>query len=581
MKDFLKYLLATIVGIILASLIMLLLFLGTIGAIISMQDKPTEIRDNSILVLNLNNPVTDRVPSVLFSSSRYSGLNDILKNIQKAKEDSKIKGIYIEPTVIPAGLATVEEIRNAILDFKESGKFVICYSDYYTQTSYYLATTADKIYMNPEGFFPMIGMRAQLMFFKGTFEKLGIKPEIVRYGKFKSAVEPLVLDEMSDENREQIKSLIGSIWDHIVSEISGQRGITKEKINYLADNLLIWDAGSAVRYNLIDSLVYKDYMLDELKKLSGIDKSKNLRLVSMSKYNNVPGVRKHKGLAKQKVAVIYAYGAVGLGNEGEGQISSERISKTIRNARLDTTIKAIVFRVNSPGGNNIAAEVIWQELRLARKAKPVIASFGDVAASGGYYIAVPADTIVASENTITGSIGVWSVFLNIREFLNKKLGITMDVEKTNLYSDFISGYRQLSAKEREVLQDHVDGIYNTFVTHVSEDRGMTYNDVDKIGEGRVWSGIHAMEIGLIDVFGGLTTAIDIAAEKAGLDKYRIVELPKPEDPFQQLLRELSGEFSTSLIRKETGEHYKYYKFLKEAMTLEGVQARMPFDIEIY
>ena len=581
MKDFLKYLLATIIGIILASLIMFFIFLGTISVLISRQDKPVEIRDNSILVIKLDNPVSDRKPLLLFSYARTLGLNEILLNISKAKEDKKIKGIYLEPSIIPAGLATIEEIRNAILDFKESGKFVICHSDFYSQTSYYLATAADKIYMNPEGLIPLLGLRAQLIFFKGTLEKLGIKPEIIRHGKFKSAVEPLMYDKMSDENREQISKLIGSIWDYMISEISARRGITVEKINYLADNLEIWDAKSTIEHNLIDSLAYKDYVLDKLKELTGTDKSKKLNLVSLSKYTKVPGARKHKGLAKNKIAVIYASGTIQLGDEGEGQISSERISKTIRKARLDSTIKAIVFRVNSGGGSNVASEVIWKELNLARQVKPVIASFGDVAASGGYYISVPADTIVASKNTITGSIGVWGVLLNMKKFLNEKLGITMDIEKTNRYSDFMSGYRSLSAKEREVMQNHVDNIYNTFVTHVSDGRNMNYDEVDKIGEGRVWSGISAKEIGLIDIYGGLTTAIDIAVDKANVEKYRIIELPKLEDPIQQILKELTGNVSSVFLKKELGNSYKYYKLIKEVVNLNGVQARMPFEIEIY
>jgi protease-4 len=581
MKSFLKYLLATIVGVFLASLVMFFIFLGIISALISIQEKPVEIKDNSILMLKLDKPVSDRKPSIPFFSTKAIGLNEVLSNIQKAKEDEKIKGIYLEPSFIPAGLATVEEIRNAVLDFKESGKFVICHSDFYTQPSYYLATAADKIYMNPEGYFPLIGFRAQLMFFKGTLNKLGIKAEIIRHGKFKSAVEPFMYDKMSDENREQLKTIIGSIWDHTVSEISAQRGITKEKINSLADNLSVWDAESTVKNDLVDSLIYKDHVLDKLKELTGIEKSKKLNFVSLAKYNKVPGARKHKGLAKSKVAVIYASGNIELGDKGEGQISSERISEAIRKARIDTTIKAIVFRVNSGGGDALASEVIWRELNLAREAKPVIASFGDVAASGGYYIAVSADTIVASPATITGSIGVFGVMLNLKDFLNNKLGITMDVEKTNKYSDFMSGYRSITATEKEVMQNFVDKIYNTFITHVSEGRNMDYNEVDKIGEGRVWSGINAREIGLVDVYGGLSAAIDIAVEKAKLEKYRIVELPKLEDPLEQIMKELMGEVRLSYLKKELGNTYKYYHFLQEALNLNGIQARIPYEIEIY
>jgi protease-4 len=581
MKSFLKYLLATIVGVFLASLVMFFIFLGVISALISIQEKPVEIKDNSVLMLKLDEPVSDRKPSIPFFSAKAIGLNEVLSNIQKAKEDEKIKGIYLEPLFIPAGLATVEEIRNAILDFKESGKFVICHSDFYTQPSYYLATAADKIYMNPEGYFPLIGLRAQLMFFKGSLDKLGIKAEIIRHGKFKSAVEPLMNDKMSDENREQLKTIIGSIWNYTVSEISVQRGITEEKINSLADNLSVWDAESAVKYNLVDSLIYKDNVLDKLRELTGIKESKKINFVSLAKYNKVPGSRKHKGLAKNKVAVIYASGNIELGDEGEGQISSERISKAIREARLDSTIKAIVFRVNSGGGDAMASEVIWRELSLAREIKPVIASFGDVAASGGYYIAVSADTIVANPATITGSIGVFGVMLNLKDFLDNKLGITMDVAKTNRYSDLMSGYRSLTAREKEVFQKFVDGIYDTFVTHVSEGRNLTYNDVDRIGEGRVWSGINAKEIGLVDIYGGLSDAVDIAVEKAKLEKYRIVELPKLEDPFEQIFKELMSEVRLSYLKKELGNSYKYYHFLQEAINLNGIQARIPFEIEIY
>ncbi len=582
MKSFLKYLLATIIGVIVASLIMFFIFIGIISALISIQEKPVEIRNNSVLILTLDDPVSDRKPSIPFISSKSLGLNEILTNIKKAKEDEKIKGIYLELSYIPAGLATVEEIRNTILDFKESGKFVICHSDFFTQSSYYLATAADKIFMNPEGYFPLIGLRSQLLFFKGSLDKLGIKAEIFRHGKFKSAVEPFMHDKMSDENRAQIKAIIGSIWEYITSEISARRGITEENINSLADNMSVWSAESTVENNLVDSLAYKDYVLDLLKELAGIEKSRRLNLVSLAKYNKVPGPRKHKGLAKNKIAVVYASGSIGLGDEGgDGQISSERISKTIRKARLDSTIKAIVFRVNSGGGDAIASEVIWRELDLAREAKPVIASFGDIAASGGYYIAVPADTIVASPVTITGSIGVWGIVLNFKDFLDNKLGITMDIEKTNKYSDFISGYRSLTARERDVVQNYVDKMYNTFVNHVAEGRNMTYNSVDKIGEGRVWSGINAKETGLIDVYGGLSDAIDIAIEKTGLEKYRVVELPKLEDPIEQMLKELMGEVRLSVIKKELGNSYKYYHYLQEVLNLNGIQARIPYEIEIY
>ncbi|HEX2394127.1 MAG TPA: signal peptide peptidase SppA [Bacteroidales bacterium] len=590
MKSFFKYLLASILGVIIASLIIFFAFIIFLSAVITIQDKPVDIKSNTILLLKLDQPINDRksnFPMFAYNFSNFGaesqlGLNDILDNIEKAAKDEKIKGIYLQLSGLQTGIATVEEIRNALIKFKNAGKFIIAFSDTYTQGSFYLASVADKIYLNPGGSVNLIGLSADLVFFKKTLEKLDIEPEIVRHGKFKSAVEPFMYDKMSAENREQIRTYVGSIWEHMVRKISESRNITPEQINQFADSLLMWDVKSALRYGVIDAALYKDQVLDSLAKLTDRDKSSDLEFITHSKYLRVDGSGSNKGYSRNKIAVIYAEGDIVPGEMGEGFIGSEVVSRTIREARQDSAVKAIVFRVNSGGGSALASEVIWRELDLARQVKPVIASLGDVAASGGYYIVAPADTIVAGPTTITGSIGVFGLLVNAQGFFNNKLGITFDVEKTNDWSDFASIIRPLSDAERIVLQKMVDDTYNTFVSRVSDGRTMAYSEVDKIGEGRVWSGKNALDIGLVDVIGGLSDAINLAAEKAGLkDDYRLVNLPRLEDPFTQVMKELTGDVRDRIIKREFSEQYKYYSFVKNLFNNDRIQARMPFEMTVH
>lgn len=588
MKRFFIYLLASVLGVIIASLILFFAFMISISALVAIQEKPVEAKSNTILLLKLNQVIKDRksnFPVFTFNFSTIGaenqiGLNDILANIKKAEEDNKIKGIYLQLSGLQTGIATIEEIRNALLNFKKSGKFIIAFSDTYTQGSYYLASIADKIYLNPGGSVNLIGISADLMFFKKTLEKLDIEPEIIRHGKFKSAVEPFLYDRMSPENREQIRTYVGSIWDHMVQQISESRNIKPDQINRFADSLLLWDIKAAQNYGLIDAALYKDQVLDTLARLTGRNQAKDLQFIGHSKYLRVPS--KDRKYSRNEIAVIYAEGDIVPGEVNDGFIGSEVISRTIRDARRDSSVKAIVFRVNSGGGSALASEVIWRELDLARKVKPVIASMGDVAASGGYYIVAPADTIVASPNTITGSIGVFGLLVNAQGFFNNKLGITFDVEKTNDWSDFASIYRPLSATERIVLQKMVDETYTTFVNRVSDGRNMVYSAVDKIGEGRVWSGKNAVELGLVDVLGGLSDAIRLAAEKAGLeDDYRVVELPRMEDPLTRLMKELTGEVKERIIKKELSEYYRYYRSINNLLTGDRIQARLPFEITVH
>jgi protease IV len=588
MRSFLKYLLASILGVIIGSVLLFVLTLIILSGIMASQDKPAKIDENSVLQLKLNVPIHDRknnLPILVYNITSFStdnqmGLNDILANVKNATTDDRIKGIFLDLTRIDAGIATVEEIRNALLDFKKSGKFIIAYSESYSQKAFYLATAADKVYMNPGGSVDFIGLSAQLMFFKKALEKLDVKPEIIRHGRFKSAVEPFMYDKMSPENREQIRTYVGSIWNHMIERIAESRHTDAASLNTFADSLSMWSNSSAISHHLIDTLLYRDQVLDTLAKLSGVKEVKKMHFVSNSKYLKAERPKSKKEYTRNKIAIIYAEGDIVSGDPGEGSIGSESLSRTIRSAREDSTIRAIVFRVNSGGGSALASEVIWRELYLAHKVKPVIASMGDVAASGGYYILTAADTIVASPNTITGSIGVFGILVDASGLFNNKLGITTDVEKTNQNSDFGSIYRPLSPVEKLALQRMIDETYSNFLKRVSDGRHMTTEAVDKIAEGRVWSGNNAQQLNLTDVMGGLNTAVELAAKKANLSNYKLVELPRQEDPLTMILNELSGDISEKVMKHELGTSYQYYRFLEKLLHGERIQARLPYDITV-
>lgn len=588
MKSFFKYLLATIVGVLLSFLLIFLIMMGIAGSMVSSADKAVEVKDNTILYMDLKNEIVDRASSnpfetldlATFEPQKNLGLNEILKAIAKAKDDPRIKGILLEFDVVNAGAATTGEIREALREFKESGKFVVSYSDTYSQKAYYLASVADSIYLNPEGMVEWLGLRSEIMFYKKALEKLDVEPQIIRHGKFKSAVEPFMSERMSPENREQTLTYLSSIWGSWVDEISKSRNIAVAELNRLADNMEVYDGKSCMKSKLVDSLIYKDQLLEKLKAFTGIPENRNLNTVTLEKYFKVPPVQK-TAFSKNKIAVIYAQGEIGMGDGSNTAIGSEGLSKAIRQARRDSTIKAIVFRINSPGGSALASEVIWREVELAGQAKPLVVSMGDVAASGGYYIASPATTILASPTTITGSIGVFGLFFNLQKTLDKKLGINVDVVKTNAHSDFFSMFRPMTAEEKAVGQRFVEQTYQTFIGHVSQGRGIPVERVDEIGQGRVWSGANAKEIKLVDDFGGLTAAIKLAAEKANLDIYRLVELPKQKSPFEELLKGFTTEAKAMLVKDDLGKGYKYYNRVMQMVENQGVQARIPYDVEVY
>lgn len=584
MKQFLKFTLAAAAGLLLGvfSIIIIFSILAASG-----DSKEVQLDKPYVLRLELNGEIQDRVEDMSFDLSEITGqdvnilgLNDILANIKKAKTDENIKGIYIEIGMISAGFATREEIRNALLDFKESGKFITTYSEIYTQGSYYLASVADYICMYPEGGMELRGLNSTIPFFTNALKKMGIEPQVIRHGKFKSAVEPFMLTEMSDENREQIETYMGSIWEHFLKNVASDRKLTRDRLNEMAENLEIQTTEDAVRLGLVDSLFYRDQFQNHLANLMEQENYDDINFISLKKYNKVKNENARDKFKKEKVAVIYAQGEIQSGEGSETVIGSERISKAIRKARKDEKVKAIVLRVNSPGGSALASDVIWREMKLANEEKPVVVSMGDVAASGGYYIACASDKIYASPNTITGSIGVFGIMPNIEELMTDKIGITFDNVKTNKFADLGSVNRPLTQEEYDIIQKGVVDVYNTFTSKVAEGRDMSQENVDDIGQGRVWSGTNAMDINLIDEYGGLEAAVAGAAELAELEDYRIYELPEQKDPFQELLEQLEEDMQTSWIKYQLGDQYKYYKTIQDIKHLKGVQARMPYQFVI-
>lgn len=589
MKNFLKYTLATITGIIITSILFFIVLLASISALVASGDKPASISENSILVLKAGVEIPDRgnenplagMDLFNFTFAPSPGLNEILQNIEKAETDNKIKGILVENGLLPSGWATTGEIREALGKFRKSGKFVISYSDYVlTQECYYLSTAADKIYINPGSMVDFKGLSSEVMFYKKALEKMGVEVQVTRHGKFKGAVEPFILDKLSEENKAQIKDYAGSIWTSVTEAIAESRNIPLIKLNLLADSLTGNSASGALRTNLVDGLMYRDELIDTLKNLSGIIKDKDLNLVSMTKYSKVPDTKKNISV-KNRIAVIYASGNIVTGKGNEGNIGGNHYAEVIRKARLDSTVKAIVLRVNSPGGVAIAADIMWREIELATKIKPVVISMGNYAASGGYFISAPATKIYANPTTISGSIGVFGLIPNAGKLLEQKLGLTTEIVSTNKNSDFPSIYRPMNTYEKEVMQMSIENIYSDFVSKVASGRKMTAEAVDNIGQGRVWSGSKAKTIGLVDEIGGLNTAIKGAAELAGLDTWSIRELPTIEDPYTRLLTELGGEIRINILKKELGESVRYYNMIQEIRELSGIQARLPYFIEIH
>ena len=589
---FSKVVLAAFLGTLIALLINFFVKVGFVAALISSSSNTEEIakpKPNSVLYMKLDYEIPDRTVDNPFGSINFSsmeqvettGLNEILRNIENAKTDANIKGIYLELSSIPTSTATLQELRAKLAEFKESGKFIVCYGESYSQSAYYVASIADKIYLNPEGMIDLHGLASQITFYKNLLDKLDIEMQIVRgpNNRFKSAVEPYFLDKMSEANREQMEKLLGTVWGEILQGISESRGISVEKLNELADKLeLLTDAKTALENGLVDQLYYKDQMLAELKSLTG--NTDKINAIGNANYAQSYRIKKS---SKNEVAIIYATGQIydGKGNEDQN-IYSENLAKTIRKVREDKDVKAIVLRVNSPGGSAVASAIIGRELDLAKAEKPLIVSMGNYAASGGYWISAKADYIFADPTTLTGSIGVFGTFPNMQGFLNDKIGLTFDVAKTNENADFGTVTQPLTEFQYAKLQQNVVKTYDDFTRRVAEGRNLRQTYVDSIGQGRVWAGADAIEIGLVDQLGDLEDAIAFAAEKAGLgDDYKVVEKPEPKDFVTRIVESMNPtDELDAAMRQRLGAYYDNLQGLENLQKNTGIQARMPFDMII-
>lgn len=586
MKSFFKTFFASFLGSAVLLLIIVILLIGSlVSSIASSTDVKVEVKPQTVLYMNLNYEIPDRTNKnnlgLVFNGSSFTeadmtGMNDILNNIEAAKNDPNISGIFMELSQVGTSNANIEEIRNKLIEFKESGKFIISYAEAYAQNAYYLATVSDKIYMLPDGVLDIHGMASQSMFYKHLFEKLDIEMQIIRpaNNKFKSAVEPYFLDKMSEANREQNSVLLNSVWGKICDDISKSRNISVEKINQFADDLtLLFDTQAALDNNFIDGLIYRDEVIAMLHQLTNTADNKKVNIVKNSQYAKV---RPELFTGEDRIAIVYASGQIIDGEGDESTIGSVTLSEAIRQARTDKKVKAIVMRVNSPGGSAVASEVIRREVELAAKEKPFIVSMGTYAASGGYWISSSSDYIFADPTTLTGSIGVFGTMPNLEGFMTDKVGLTFDVVKTNDNADFGNLVKPMTPYQLTMMQKHVTDTYDDFITLVSTERNLSKAFVDSIGQGRVWSGVDAIEIGLIDEFGGVEKAIAYAAEKANLETYSIKEYPKQEDVFESLFKTKTQEYyAKSLMKKNLGSTYQYLEAIERINKLEGIQALMP------
>ena len=585
MKDFIKFTFASVLGVVLAGIIFTILGIVTMVGMVASSDTETVVKENSVFVLDLEGTLSERVQDNPFQTlmgeeNQAYGLDDILASIQKAKDNENIKGIYLQTAFLETSFASLEEIRHALLNFKESGKFIVAYADQYTQEMYYLASVADKIIVNPQGTISWHGLASQPIFYKDLLKKVGIEMQIFKVGTYKSAVEPFIATEMSDANREQVTAFMASIWGRLLEDVSASRNIPVETLNKLADEIMdLQPAETYIANGLADTLLYKDGVLDYLKEISGREADESLRTLSLAEMKNV---KRNTPLDKSGniIAVYYAFGGIDDSTSPEEGINSEKVIKDLRKLREDETVKAVVLRVNSPGGSAYGSEQIWREVVLLKEKKPVIVSMGDYAASGGYYISCAADYIVADPTTLTGSIGIFGMFPNMEELLTDKLGLHFDMVKTNKFADMGTLARPFNSDERAAMQNYINNGYKLFVKRCADGRGMGVEAIEKIAEGRVWTGATAKELGLVDELGGLDKAIEIAAQKAEVEAYSLLTYPSKESFFSSLMNEGKNNYIEGQLMETLGESYSSIKFIQSVKDMDRIQARMPFDLRI-
>lgn len=587
MKDFFKFTLATITGIILTSIVMFVISIIVVFSMLSSTETETVVKKNSIMMLDLNGSLVERTSDNIFKelfdkeNSTY-GLDDILASIKKAKENDDIKGIYIQATSLNANFASLQEIRDALNDFKKSGKFIVAYSDNYTQGMYYLSSVANKVLLNPKGAIEWRGLASQPLFLKGLLEKLGIEMQVFRVGTYKAAVERFSATEMSPANREQVTAYITSIWNEIITDVAASRKISVDSLNNYANRMLMfYPAEQTVKSGMADTLIYKNDVRDYLKQLVKIDKDDDLAVLGLDEMINVK-----KNTPKDKsgniIAVYYAFGEIdgGSSSTDEDGIISNEVIKDLRKLKEDKDVKAVVLRVNSPGGSAFGSEQIWEAVCQLKKEKPVIVSMGDYAASGGYYISCAADTIVAEPTTLTGSIGIFGLIPNAKG-LTDKLGLSFDVVKTHKFADFGNIMRGMNTDEQTLLQMYINQGYDLFVSRCAEGRKMSKNEIEKIAEGRVWTGEAAKKIGLVDILGGIDKALEIAVKKAKVEGYTVVGYPDRKNVLQELLNSKPGNYIESrMLKSQLGDYYNGFSMLKNLEKADFMQARVPFELNI-
>lgn len=595
MNQFFKFLFASCLGTFLALVLLFFFGIMTLSGIASsaMEKEKTPIKANSVLELKFEQPIPEKTNNMPldpfdFDQEDVLGLTDMVKTIRHAKEDPDIKGIYINAMNLSAGRATSNSLREALLDFKSSGKFVVSYANFYTQNAYYVASAADEVLLNPVGAVDFRGLSSMIMFFKGMLDKMDVQMRIFYAGKFKSATEPFRLDKMSEENRLQVREYVKALYDDMIADISASRKISDNDLRRIADNYDGRSAKTALSSGLVDRIAYEDEALGLLKSKVGLGEKEKLNRIKAETYYE-SRVKKIDLSSKDKIAVVYAEGTIMDGDQGEpGEVLDGKYVKMLRKIREDETVKAVVLRINSPGGSVLASENILREVNLCKEAgKPIVVSMGDVAASGGYYIACQADSIFAEPNTITGSIGVFGVVPILQKTMKENLGITMDTVRTGRYSAFGTPFLDFSPEESRMIQERVEWIYNDFLEKVAKGRKMTVAQVDSIAQGRVWAGNKARQIGLVDAMGNLDRAIASAAKLAKLGKYRTTEYPRTKTGIEQLIEKFDRSGSKSddeiramLIRSELGDMYPVYKMLRDAHRNQGIQARLPYELMV-
>lgn len=591
MKKFFKTTLACMLALLIVGLILPIVGISIIAGVVASSGADSTIEKNSVLFLDLNGVIEERavenpLASIMDSELKTYGLDEILAAIKEAKANENIKGIYLQAGAVEgASGASLEEIRGELASFKESGKFIVAYGDQYSQELYYLATIADKLILNPQGSIGWHGLASTPVFYKDLLEKIGVEMQVFKVGTYKSAVEPFIATEMSDANREQLTEMLDSTWDELLTAVSASRGVSKEKLDDYADRFMDFcPADEYVACGMADTLLYKDGVKAYLKSLTGVDGDDDLNLVTMETMKERLKLNKivEDAADKSKVAVFYAFGEIdGSASSLDEGINSQKVIKELRELREDDDVKAVVLRVNSPGGSAYGSEQIWREVTLLKAAKPVVVSMGDYAASGGYYISCAADCIVASPITLTGSIGIFGVIPSAEKLLKEKIGLGFDVVKTNPMADFGNMSRTFTPQERVVLQNYVNNGYALFLKRCADGRGVAVEDIAKIAEGRVWTGSKAKEIGLVDELGDLDKAVEIAAQKAGLADYSVKAYPEEKPLIEKLMDTKKEDYMETMARETFAGYYNSVKFIRNIGNCDHIQARLPFELNIW